>query len=450
MKKGINVYILMLILLSSCAPVPVSEEKPPQETNNIAYEFIYVSITGNDTNSGIVTNSPLRSLPAAAAKAAASGSTNILVTSGVFSPGAGLNSTTNGVLIADTDKMRITGGYDTNFIDHSGITILDGANTLYHVVSIENVQGILLDGFIIMQGRANGGSDHSKGGGIYIINSSSVKITNCIVSNNSATFDGGGIYVYGSGGTAIDGVISGNTANCGGGIYLCYSGGYSIGGTIYSNTANDGGGVYIYGGNSNIITGIITGNLSTNFGGGVYIEGGFNHIINCLVSNNTSLNSGGGVYFNGGNDFSITGIIADNDTDYAGGGIYMGNGAGHIISGSVTGNTADTIGGGLLLTMGYSFSLNGLVSGNNAVYGGGIYMGNGTNHIISGIISGNNASLYGGGIYLIDTGIEHTFSATIKSNANYGIYTNASSNPMLSNVTWGVGAVTNMPADVGP
>ncbi|OHD54099.1 MAG: hypothetical protein A2Y33_10305 [Spirochaetes bacterium GWF1_51_8] len=451
MKKGIIVYGIMLFLYSACAPGTVSENKPPQGTNNIGFEFIYVSVNGNDTNSGVVTNSPLRSLPAAIAKALASGSTNILVTGGIYSSGSGLNSSTNGISIYNSARLKIAGGYDTNFSLQTGMTILDGADTLFHVIEIENSSNIVLRGLIIVRGKADGDPDHTMGGGIYIYNSFGIDISNCIVSNNSAKFDGGGIYLYGSSGTKINGLVSVNTANNGGGIYLCYCGNYTIGGMIYSNLAGgDGGGIYVFGGNDIFVQGIVSGNLATNFGGGVCINGGSDHSISGHISNNTSLNSGGGVHFNGGNDFSITGIVTGNNTDYAGGGVYIGSGSGHSISGSINGNSANTMGGGVLLTMGSYFSLNGTITGNNAAYGGGVYLGAGSNHTISGIISRNEASVFGGGIYLIDTGTEHTFSATISSNSIYGVYTNSSSNPVLTGVTWGAGVEINSPANVGP
>ncbi len=133
--------------------------------------------------------------------------------------------------------------------DGNGDDETDGDNSenSYHVVDIENE--VLIDGFTIRDGNANGidfGQD--LGGGIYTYEFEFTfqpipTISNCKIINNSSETKAGGIYIYYDG--FIDHcLIAGNTAENGGGIYQGdrYGDLLITNTSICNNTATDLGG----------------------------------------------------------------------------------------------------------------------------------------------------------------------------------------------------------------
>ena len=79
----------------------------------------YVSVSGNDDNSGII-SAPLRTINAAIA----SGSRKIYITEGEYSLGSGLYD--REFEIRYRDNINISGGWNTNFTSLSGYSVING------------------------------------------------------------------------------------------------------------------------------------------------------------------------------------------------------------------------------------------------------------------------------------------------------------------------------------
>ena len=185
--------------------------------------------------------------------------------------------------------------------------------------------------------------------GIYCSNSSSPTITDCTISNNTADENGGGIYCGSSGAITITGcTISGNTSvngdnnddqGNGGGIYCSGSGAITISDCeITTNSAS--GADWGQGGD----------------GGGIYCCGSSPTISGCTIRNNTASSSGGGIWCSGPGFWQCPGessptitncMISNNTADENGGGIDCYSSSLTISGCTISDNLAGGLGGGL-------------------------------------------------------------------------------------------------------
>ncbi len=147
------------------------------------------------------------------------------------------------------------------------------------------------------------GSADSSGGGIDCFGSYQVKILDCIVTDNRASWDGGGISFYNSTAEVSNCNISGNTAQA-----------------DFENTW--GGGIANWTSDVLIANCIITGNqvlnasypgLAEGYGGGIGGGGSLSIILNCLVLDNDSESGAGGIDL-GGNVSILNTIVRGNLT----------------------------------------------------------------------------------------------------------------------------------------
>lgn len=219
--------------------------------------------------------------------------------------------------------------------DHSVVTIMDSNPTVEHKGKVkdhlwmpDSKGDVILKGGIIC-----GGSARSRGGGIFINNSSTVYMTGGTVAGNDATAgsgiflgercfldmsrgtsqvcynscygslqDGGAIYLSGTGPVLKGGYVHHNFSEDYGGGIMADDESFSIYDTIvYANKASEeGGGIYIGDerGSSSVISGArIVGNYSGERGGGVYIYSHTSEMLmnNCTVEYNYSKEHGGGI-----------------------------------------------------------------------------------------------------------------------------------------------------------
>ena len=229
-------------------------------------------------------------------------------------------------------------------------------HVFYHCNGLGLDETAVLDGFTITGGNANGGYEHSRGGGMYNFDNSPTVI-NCTFTENSAG-DGGGIYNYDYSSPAVlNCTFSGNSAGYGGGMYnYNYSGPTVVNCTFRENSANHGGGMY-------------------NF------QHGDPTVTNCTFSRNTVASdwqsSGGGMY---NRDSSPTVTSCRFNGNSAGGGYYSFGGGMYTYGGSArvtnctfSGNSAGADGGGMYNRNSNPTVTNCTFSGNSAGYGGGMY-----------------------------------------------------------------------------
>lgn len=197
--------------------------------------------------------------------------------------------------------------------------------------------GAVIDGLVV-----TGGSVSNSGGGIYLLNGSSLTLAKSSVENNTAAF-GRGIESRSSDLIITNSRISGNSTNTGSGGGICQSGTLLIeDSTISDNTAaTDGGGIRSSG-ILTVVNSTISGNISNGKGGGIFATNtnGFS-VTNSTVHGNTAA-EGTGICLNSqpNADFTNTTISGNHATSQVGG-LYVGNKAGYAAFSNVVfiGNT---------------------------------------------------------------------------------------------------------------
>ncbi len=450
-----------------------SDRDTNETSSNIYIPSIYVRVSGDDSKSGLTPDEALKTINLAIEKALSSGRMLIRIELGVYTSGSGLNSNSSGVYVTNISNLTIEGGYDSSFSNILGYSELDGNGSLYHIIFISNSVNVGVKNFVIRGGNANGNPPDNVGGGILVIGSSGITLTNVVISNNSAG-DGGGICLVSSTNNALSGSVVSNSATYnGGGIYLDSSFNNTLSGSVVSNSANNGGGIYLYNSTNNTLSGSVVSNSATNGGGiflwssynnisgnvlnnsatnggGIYLVSSYNNTLSGSVLSNSATYYGGGIFLWSSHNNTLSGSVVSNSANY-GGGIFLWSSHNNTLSGSVVSNSANNYGGGIYLTNSHTNTLSGSVSYNSAATnGGGIYLWGSHTNVIQGEVSYNYAS-FGGGIYLSAvTNMSFTPALTNKANTNYGIYTNTDCSGItgLDSIMWGSGALSNVPGNV--
>jgi predicted outer membrane repeat protein len=246
-------------------------------------------------------------------------------------------------------------------------------NHLSRVFEVASGVTDALSGMTISNGQASSG-------GSGILNSGTLTVNNCSLSNNSV----GGIANEPGGALTLNGcMLSGNSALSGGGIYN------------YGNAT-------LTVSNSTVVQ-----NTATGDGGGIFNEGKVT-ISGCTLAGNKASTLGGGIYSSGrGSTLTITGSsLLGNSASSAGGGIFVEGSGTLSISGSTLSGNSAVNGGGIDLYSGAATVSGCTLTANSATYGGGIYDYTGTLTVSGSTLGGSNpadanvASAAGGGIYI--------------------------------------------------
>lgn len=138
------------------------------------------------------------------------------------------------------------------------------------------------------------------GGGIACFKNSDSTITGTIVRDNSATSasgNGGGVFCNDSNGVTLDGcAVSGNSAALDGGGIWADAGVTVDACTISRNSAVDGGGLHLETGTPQITDSAVLENTASNDGGGLhYGANAFGTIDNCRIKENSAGDDGGAI-----------------------------------------------------------------------------------------------------------------------------------------------------------
>src|SRR5882757_2402542 len=231
----------------------------------------------------------------------------------------------SGTILLTSGELQITHAITING-PGAGSLAVDG-NATFRV--FDNLtSGVSISGFSITNGSAPGDS----GGGVFNEggNSATLRLSDCIVSGNSADF-GGGIFNLNGALTVNNCTISGNgAAFSGGGIVNSGSGTAATltitNSTISDNsaTANDGGGILNGAAGSALASVIVSNstlsdNSATANGGGIYNQGNAQFQVGSTVLN---AGSSGENIFNGGQATSLGYNLSSDD----GAGILIGTG----------------------------------------------------------------------------------------------------------------------------
>jgi len=220
---------------------------------------------------------------------------------------------------AGTETQRSQRNTSAN-VTSIDVSAANGGSPAPVAVAMKWVTNVAIDGFTIV-GASNGGD---YGGGIACLRAEgSCAISNCQIMGNAAP-GGAGIYLFYSSVAITSCTISGNTAlSQGGGIYASDSTVAIDNCTLSGNSASQGGGVYSNWCSPQIINCTLSGNSASDKGGAIYchVAMASPKIVNCTICDNTA-NKGGAVFGGYGYVFPYPIVITNT--------ILAGN-AGHAI-----------------------------------------------------------------------------------------------------------------------
>ncbi|MBL8993377.1 MAG: hypothetical protein JNM63_08560 [Spirochaetia bacterium] len=205
-----------------------NKEVNANATVNYLGRSVFVDInTGSDANSGVSVSKPLKTLVAGYALAVSGNYSNILVASGTYNrANGGLNAAGDG-LIVTRSGLRFIGGFAAGFSNYTTHSMLDSQRLPdCRTLQFLNVNDVTFTGFHV-RGGTNQDPNYPHGGGILIQGVNRGWFTNIVVTSNFSTNGGGGIGVVDSSSLRISGLISTNFTSLafgkGGGIFITNS-----------------------------------------------------------------------------------------------------------------------------------------------------------------------------------------------------------------------------------
>jgi parallel beta-helix repeat protein/predicted outer membrane repeat protein len=260
---------------------------------------------------------------------------------------------------------------------------------------------------------------YGSGGGMYNMGSSSPTLINCSFIGNHAGYDGGGMYNLISSPAVKGCAFSGNSANeDGGGMYNENCSPMVENSTFIENSAlaNDGGAIYNYQSNLVVKFCTFTANSANNCGGGLYNNISSPTVKSCTFQENSAY-SGAGIN-NSSSNTMVEGCTFQENSAYSGGAGIKNFRSSPLVNECTFINNSAEYGGGM-----YSFyygqpTVNGCTfSGNSANDGGGManYYKSRPNLTNCTFIE-NDANNNGGGMYN-DNGSPTLTNCTLSSNS---------------------------------
>lgn len=247
----------------------------------------------------------------------------------------------------------------------------------HRIFKVEGGKTLTLTNLTLKGGKPDGLDEEGGGGGI-LVKGSTLNMTNCAVTGNTAQ-DGGGIFAKKEGSTASAVTISGGFIGSDGtGTDANKSTGYSGGGGIYigedcsltmkenvkiigNQTGASGGGIYT--GANCVLTMencTVSDNTASINGGGIFAQGTLT-LTSCTVSDNMASSIGGGAYLAGTVNIKGASTIAHNEAQGSGGGIYAASGSLMLENATIGGDQS------------YYGTESNKAKGNKAKDGGGIF-----------------------------------------------------------------------------
>ena len=368
---------------------------------------------------------------------------------GIFNAGGTLNvnggsitnnsttgtSTSGGGILNDLGVLTVT---DTEIIANTSIRAGGGIEDNSAAGNTLTLTNVTLNGNSTASSPGNGGGLHITGPGDSMI-------SDCTVTENSASAEGGGLWNGAGVMTVVNtNIVSNTTVGDGadqGGAGIFNAGGTLIvvGGSINNNTttgtSTSGGGILNDMGVLTVTGTPISGNTSVRAGGGIEdnsTEGNTLTLSNVTLSNNTTgatPGNGGGLHITGPGDSMISDCtVTENSASAEGGGLWNGSGIMTVVNTTVdnniaSGNDADHGGGGIF-NNGGTLNINGEtqitnnMSTGTAGSGGGLLSTAGNVTIENTTFTGNSANRAGGAIEIIDGDLTFNASSMINNDVN--------------------------------
>ena len=313
----------------------------------------------------------------------------ILVTNGVYQTGGRVSGAlTNRVVVTNAITVRSVNGPAVTVIQGYRVPGTTNGDSAVRCISLFN--GASLAGFRLSDGatRSSGDSSFEQSGGGVWCQSTSEMVSNCVLSGNSAAYEGGAS----RSGTLNNCTLAGNSATYAGGgarsgilngCILSNNVAATFGGgarsttlnncTLIGNSASYGGGTHL-----GTLNNCSLAHNSATYGGGASSA----TLNNCVLGTNSASSTGGGAYMGTLN----TCTLAGNSASIEGGGAYSAK----LSSCTLSTNSAG-VGGGASLGMLTNCTLN----GNTASAGGGV-----SDATLSAcVLNGNSVSTRGGATY---------------------------------------------------
>ncbi|MBL7775024.1 MAG: hypothetical protein JNK89_03430, partial [Saprospiraceae bacterium] len=298
---------------------------------------IYVNKNAGGANTGASWADAYNNLQAALA--AAQEGAEIWVAQGTYTPSAPGGSQTATFLI--NKNLNLYGGFagtecylpernielyptilsgDLNGNDVAGDLQTNRADNSAHVLRINTGIGnqMLLDGFTLRGGHADGSGGQVNGGGLYSFGAPVIR--NCIFEQNYAASSGGGLYFNGNGANGarvehcrIEKNRAESTFDAGGGLYIRLADGTGIfvDHCVFSeNTvASRGAGIACYQSNLTVTNSLFSENINDEQGGGLWFWPGNTQrtltVDSCTFEKNHA-SFGGGLYASMGGNGSVS------------------------------------------------------------------------------------------------------------------------------------------------
>ncbi|MDR3312505.1 MAG: hypothetical protein LBS64_05185 [Spirochaetaceae bacterium] len=340
----------------------------------------YVRANGSDTNTGLSSRSPFKTLARALEAAKTSDTLLILVMEELTDRSEENSRDRESVFhIAETGNRAIT------IRGASDKARLSAARTNKRVLRIARDAEIRLENIEITGGQS------VIGGGILAEQNAVLTVAAGTRIRENQAETGGGIAFTGHGILILeDGDISENRATAGGGIFFSslVDGGVSgrflmTGGRVANNKAEElGGGIMLAdsptdpAGEFRLNGGTISGNTASGGGGVLFFcrdkTATRLAISETKIMSNTAV-YGGGILLNNGSFVITGGLIWNNHADAEGGGISYDSGAVSELNGGVIlNNRSDGMGGGMVVKQGTVTLSGGFIGGSSAKRGGGV------------------------------------------------------------------------------
>jgi len=325
------------------------------------------------------------------------------------------------------DTVMVCDGTFTETLETSVDLTLESLNGAGSTTLSGGTSGAVITagGALSLSGFTIEGGTGPVGGGIdaWTNDAGDLDVTDCILTDNSATYGGGLI-----GPVSYDTNVTDTEFK-------------------FNDVTNSGGAIYMSDGS---LSGVDIHDNEAQFGAGVFIEQGATVDFDSSTDiYDNDAEYAGGVFLYGATLDAGDATIRDNDADQ-GGGVLMTDIANSLSNATISGNTAD-YGAGLLSEEYNGNSISEVdFSDNVGAYGGALYVYGGSMDIDNSTLD-NNSGTYGAGILLIQDGDLTLDTCTLTDNTastNGGGILIYAGDLTSSSTDWGSGSSDNSPEDI--
>ena len=330
---------------------------------NLTYGQIYVDNTATGTEDGSSWTNAYTSIRSAIT--AANTNDEIRIAIGTYTNGSQISFSGVG-----SKNIDIKGGYNTSNNTQEGMSIIDGENS-HTIMYISGLTGsILLENLVFQNGYTT-----SRGGGVYVYNSTSLTFSNVTFSNNASDYGGGALY------SSNSNVIFTNV-------------------TFTDNSSDQSGGaVWVWDGKATFSDVTFTNNDTSSRGGGLYTQDAAEIIFENAHFNNNSAQNGAAISSYTNSVVTVkNSVIKDNNATSRAGAFYNNESTITIINTGIYNNSSDNGAGAMYIDDCSLTITNSVFYNNTSLFNGVMEIRNSSPEIINSTFVNNSL-----GLYIVDT-----------------------------------------------